>query len=124
MKQNESQIQISIVEWFTWAKPEYAKLLVKVTNEGRRSWARGKQLKREGLRKGFPDLFLFVPRGIYHGMAIEIKALGAKLRPEQKEYLKALEDQGYYSTWVDSFESAQSALAWYLNQKEDVYLDG
>jgi len=121
MKITESSLQIAVVDWFIWTYPELARLLVKIPNEGRRSWARGRQMKREGLQKDFPDLVLFIPRGIYHGMVMEVKKLGEKPRAGQAEYLKLLENHGYYATYFDTFEEGQASIIWYLKQQEDRY---
>lgn len=135
----ESQIQIAIVDWFSWAWSQYARLLVHYPIGERRIkkhvWSKkakkliwicpdGQKLQRMGAKKDFPDLTLFVARGGYHGMVMEIKKLGEKPRQGQLEYLRALEDQEYYACWRDSFESAQSSINWYMRLKEDIYSDG
>ena len=70
-----------------------------IANEGKRSKAQGAALKRQGLRKGFPDLVIPVARGEYHSLYIEMKADGGKLTKEQAEWLWRLRDEGMCA-WV------------------------
>lgn len=110
----ESQLQISIVEWFGYAYPTFRKSLVKISNEGKRSWARGRQMKDEGLQPGFPDLFLFVPRSGFHGLAMELKAPKKKPTKLQLDYLSYLSSLRYLSLWFDDFELATTLLTKYM----------
>lgn len=68
----------------------------------------GVKRKKEGVKKGAPDLFLPVPCGTYHGLFIEMKApeirynITNKIRSrkgtastEQKEWLVKLAARGY-----------------------------
>lgn len=64
-------------------------------NEGKRSAAYGAKLKRMGLRPGFPDLFITMARGGYHGFAIEMKYGRNKPTDAQEIWLQRLSDEGY-----------------------------
>ncbi|MBP9988099.1 MAG: VRR-NUC domain-containing protein, partial [Ruminococcus sp.] len=80
-----------------------------VPNEGKRSVVNGASLKRQGLKKGVPDIFILAPKGKYHGMAIETKKIGQKPTKEQKQFLAELEKHGYYcyvanKGWSDAAE--------------------
>lgn len=59
----------------------------------------------EGMEKGFPDTFLPIPRGGYHGLWIELKAPGrlSGLREEQEEKIDFLNSVGYYAVVLDDF---------------------
>ena len=35
--------------------------------------AEAKRLKASGYKRGFPDVFVYEPRGPFHGLAIELK---------------------------------------------------
>lgn len=74
-------------------------------------------LRREGVKKGVPDLCLPVPRGPYHGLYIELKAKGGRVKPEQRAWLAALRDQGYAAHLCVGYEDAQSVLTDYLTLK-------
>lgn len=69
--------------------------IVHIPNEGKRSKSYGAQMKRAGLRKGFPDLFLPLARRGFHGFFIEMKADRGKVSPNQITWLKTLKGEGY-----------------------------
>ncbi len=50
----------------------------------RTSYLQAIKMKRTGYVKGFPDLFIYEPRGEFHGLAIEMKKeKGGTASPEQ-----------------------------------------
>lgn len=86
-----------------------------VPNEGKRSMATGGRLRAEGLKKGVPDICLPVPRGIWHGMYIELKRqCGGKTSPEQREWIDALNAQGYRACVCRGWEAAAREIEKYL----------
>jgi hypothetical protein len=75
------------------------------------------KLKKEGWRKGIPDLLFFVARGGYHGLVIEMKDQGktqCSLLKDQKFYLSSFEDQGYKAIWCAGSDQAIAAIDDYL----------
>lgn len=68
---------------------------VHIPNEGKRSYAAGAALRRGGLRRGFPDLFIPLALKGYHGLFIEMKSRGGRVSAEQKEWLQRLSASGY-----------------------------
>ena len=114
-----------------WAKYRAAtipdlRMLVSIPNGGKRDVAAGMKLVSEGLKAGFPDLFLYVARHGYHGLAIEMKRPEIKrlykelnqskgrVRPEQSDWLNRLSEQGYAAVVCYSFEQAKSIIEGYL----------
>ncbi|MCP4502850.1 MAG: hypothetical protein GY822_23165 [Deltaproteobacteria bacterium] len=75
----------------------------------------GAKLNAAGLCKGFPDLSLYVPRGDYFGLIIELKMPGEKPRPEQFDVINALRVQGYKVVWCDSLEQSKNEIINYLS---------
>jgi hypothetical protein len=73
--------------------------IVHIPNEGKRSEAYGSRMKRLGMRKGFPDLFVPLPRHGYHGFFIEMKSEKGKLSPDQRLWLVRLKN-AHYATAV------------------------
>ena len=68
---SEHQEQTALVKWAQYRSatmPEL-RMLAAIPNGGRRDPVTGALLKGEGTQRGFPDLFLYVPRRIYHGLA-------------------------------------------------------
>lgn len=83
---------------FVWAEYQSAahtelKLLYHIPNEGKRSVSYGAALRRQGMKKGVPDLCLPVARGKYHGLYIEMKAAETSRRSTSNGGLKRLNDR-------------------------------
>lgn len=69
----------------------------------------------QGVRKGWPDYLLLLPRGPFHGLVLELKAeQGNKPDPEQLEILGRLEAAGYAARVAWGFEEARHAIESYL----------
>lgn len=66
-----------------------------VPNGGKRPRGEAGKLKAMGAKKGFPDLVLPRRCGQWTGLAIELKAPDGYPTKEQKEWLAALEEEGY-----------------------------
>lgn len=78
-------------------------------------------------KRGFktPDLIIFAPRGIYHGLFIELKVKspykkdGSLLEnyhlKAQEETIKNLRELGYYAVFSWEFEKTKNIIDWYLN---------
>lgn len=108
---------------FVWAEYQSAahpelRLLYHIPNEGKRSAAYGAALRRQGMKKGVPDLCLPVARGKYHGLYIEMKAGRNKPTVDQQWWLEALERQGFRAIWCSGWERAKEEISEYLNLKE------
>ena len=115
----ESVEQQQLFQWVDFAMGKYPELdmLYHIPNEGKRSKSTGGRLKKEGLRKGVPDLCLPVARGGYHGLYIEMKRIsGSNLTKEQREWISMLEQQGYLAVVCKGFEQARMVLERYLKK--------
>lgn len=75
--------------------------------------------------RGIPDLIILQPRGIYHGLMIELKKTGEKIvkkdgtyktdhLKEQAEVLSKLQAQGYYATFAIGFTQARDIVIEYM----------
>ena len=120
MRHEEAKSQRALVKWWAFAcksfgVPEH--LLVSFPNGGKRGIREAVLIKKEGCRRGAPDLILLVPRGSYHGMAIEMKAQGGKLSPDQFIFMRDLYLQGYWPVVSYGTEFAIDEITKYLNQK-------
>lgn len=91
IKRTETDEQITVVDWCKAMRIPVAH----IPNEGKRSPVAGRIMKRMGLRKGFPDLFVPVPKGGFHGLFVEMKAEGGKTTKEQDYWLSLLSANGY-----------------------------
>lgn len=102
----ESNLQMSCIKWFDVAYPKYRQLLFAIPNGGKRGVITATFMKKEGVRRGVPDLFLAIPRLHWCGLFIEMKSQDGTLRKEQKEFISKV--QAYYKCAVcrsfDEFE--------------------
>jgi|TARA_R100000458_G_C8025778_1_gene83498 hypothetical protein len=70
--------------------------------------------KATGYKKGFPDLFLYEPRGSYHGLGIELKIKYNKPTGEQLGWIKRLTDNGYLACVCYGIDEALGIIDKYL----------
>lgn len=66
-----------------------------VANERKCDPKTGAHLKRQGLKRGVPDLCIPRAKGRYHGLYIEMKDKGGKLTRDQLKWLRLLQAEGY-----------------------------
>jgi hypothetical protein len=88
---SEANEQITVIEWCDLLNIP----CVHIANEGKRGIAYAVMLKRMGMRKGFPDLFVPRARGKYHGLFIEMKYGDNTTTADQKIWLDILSREGY-----------------------------
>lgn len=109
----EKDEQISLFDWAQY-RPDLT-LMFHIPNEGRRTVQHAMSLKRLGMKPGVPDIFLPVARGGYHGLFIEMKRrIGGRSTPEQKEWQRALLEEGYAAVVCKGFEDAKETIDWYM----------
>lgn len=117
----EHQNQALVFRWAearTGAHPELALLHAIPNFAGRLGKAtafQGFQLKREGRKRGVPDICLPCPRGQFHGFYGELKVGKNKPSPEQKQWVDALQKQGYYVVVRWGWEAMVEAIDAYLH---------
>ena len=115
-----------LLEWqhqakiFKWAE-HYAleNKLIKVLNGSlngvRLSIGQATKAKRTGMKKGFPDIFLPVPKNDYHGLFIELKReFSGTVSKEQKIWLLALNRQRYLAMVCKGSDDAINLIKQYL----------
>lgn len=90
------------------------RLLHAIPNGGHRNKATAGKLKAEGVRRGVPDLCLPVPMGGFHGLYIEMKAVGGKASSEQLEWHAALRAKGYRVEVCVGADAAWAVICEYL----------
>lgn len=115
--QQEARIQKSVVDWWALACHGYkldARLLSHCPNGGKRRKIEAAILKGMGVRAGWPDLQLAVPRADRHGLFLELKSPDGRVTKEQEELLPLIESQGYAVCVAWSFDEAVSAIINYL----------
>lgn len=91
-------------------------LLVGSLNGVRLTIGQAVKAKKAGMKKGYPDIRLDVARGPYHGLRIELKRQkGGVVSPEQKEWLRRLSEQGYYTVVCYGEDEAKAILMRYVS---------
>ncbi len=111
MKNEEHKIQAGIVAAADLIIPGR---LYAVPNGGNRSAITGAMLKREGVRRGVPDLQLDMARGGFHGLRMEVKTPKGRLTLEQREWRDWVRAQGYKYHVVRSVQQGVNVLQAYL----------
>lgn len=111
----EHDEQVALVTWFSRAYPCWNHLLWATPNGGSRNRIEAAKLRKEGVRRGVPDLFLALPLNGFHGLFIEMKRQkGGTVSPEQKAMLKALTEQGYIAQIARGCDEGKSIINHYL----------
>ena len=87
--------------------------IVHIPNEGKRTARYGAQLKRAGMRKGFPDLFIPIANHGKHGLFIEMKYGRNRTTPEQDNWIKLLHCSGYAVVVCYGFDDAKKIIDGY-----------
>lgn len=72
------------------------------------------KLKRMGYRKGVFDLLFFEPRGLWHGLHIELKAPNGRTTPEQKTWFSEARKRGYMAFIAIGYDEAVRAIDSYF----------
>ena len=114
LEHSEAVDLMKVVRLYEGRYPELA-MLAHVPNEGTASRARGKKLKAEGLKAGYPDYLLDVARQGFHGLRIELKTRdGGRTSADQKGWHVALREQGFRVEVCRGWEAAWAVLRDYL----------
>lgn len=113
---SESIEQQQIFAWAGYMSGQYPclDLMYHIPNEGKRSRSTGGRLKVEGLKAGVPDICLPVASGGYHGLYIELKAVGGSTTKLQKQWIAALNKQNYFAVVCIGYDEAVAAIMEYL----------
>lgn len=104
---------------FDWAKAQEGiypelRLMHAIPNGGHRHVAVAVKMKKEGVKRGVPDVFLPCARGAWHGLYLEMKVKPNTPSEDQQEWLEALNAQGYAAVVAWSFEEARGVVEGYL----------
>lgn len=122
----EHSHQKSLFEWSALARCKYPELELLCANRNtqRLTKIQAIRAKNEGMKAGWPDVFLPVARGQYHGLYIELKKPDLKpktergkiggLNKDQQIVIPKLRDQGYKVDVCYGWDEAKKALEEYL----------
>jgi hypothetical protein len=122
----EEQIQMAFVDWVRVKHPEIAKHIVRIANDGKRSYYEGKKQQKLGMCKGASDLFIAWPQrqkmanGTYGswvdkcGLWLEVKCKKGQVSEDQKEFQQRMINVRYEAKTVWSVEEAIKAFEAYI----------
>lgn len=120
----EHDEQKALVEW--WHSYSRAlgldwRLLVAVPNAQMLLWSSNNPnavvnyLLSEGMRRGMLDLILFLPRGQYHGLLIEMKRrTKGVVSDDQRTMARVIGEQGYYCQFCYGWDDARITVEKYM----------
>jgi hypothetical protein len=106
----EHEIQCQLVQWCEIVGVP----IVAIPNGGHRHIAVAARMKREGVRAGFPDLFVPIAREGWHGLFVELKReRGGRVSASQKKWAEQLTANGYHVEVCHGLQAAIVAIADY-----------
>ena len=126
---SEHELQCYCVDWFRnkypeimiFAIPNGGKRPKKINKYGKKYSSESNKLKKEGVLKGIPDLFVAKSSVFSSGLFIEMKYAKNKLTDEQKEVHKYLQKAGYTVNVCYSLEQFIEAVETYLNNNKNLF---
>jgi len=111
---DEQAILFEYAAWKSKSDPRWG-LIMAIPNGGYRLPKTAKELKRQGVKAGYPDMQLDVAAGGYFGLKIELKNKGGgRLSAEQREWLRVLNENGYRAVVCLGWREAVDEIARYL----------
>lgn len=116
-RNEESQSQQAVIKWWDLACKGFSlpnEILFSIPNGGARDARTGNLMKKEGQRRGVPDLMVAVPMGGKAALFLEMKTATGRLSPEQIKMHAALTDLGYVVQVCRSSGEAIDAITKYL----------
>ena len=78
-----------------------------------------KKMKEAGYSKGVPDMLIYEPRGMYAGLAIEVKTEKGRASDEQKAWIRNLNNRGWRAEICKGFEECADVICEYFELYED-----
>lgn len=114
----EEEEQKTVISWCRLHEARWPELglIHHIPNGGKRSKSEAAGFKAMGVLAGVPDLFLPVPRAGFHGMYVELKALDGTVSKNQKEFLTAVIEQGYFGCVCWGAEDAIDVICRYMRE--------
>jgi hypothetical protein len=113
----EARLQNLCLMWLNRYYREQERWFHSIPNGEKRDPITAARLKATGVKSGVADTFLPEPRGIYHGLYIELKTLTGRLSEKQREFIAAMRQRGYCVVVLDTLEAFQALISEYLPLK-------
>lgn len=116
----EAAEQVALFQWAELMSGKYPVLrkMYAIPNGGSRHILEAVNLKKQGVKRGVPDVFLPVARKEFHGLYIEMKRLkGGKASEDQMKYFVDLVFEGYRVVLCKGWIEAKEVIEEYLTVK-------
>jgi VRR-NUC domain len=114
LKVSEHVAQVSLFEWAEKSGNPALSMMFAIPNGGYRPPGVGRELRKEGVKPGVPDIFLAVPSKGHHGMFIEMKSDTGSTSTLQRTWMESLSRQGYHCVVCRGHEEAIKSINSYL----------
>jgi len=119
VKNEEFEEQKAFVHWCRLVEKRFPALRLAhhVPNGGLRSKATAGKMKALGVKAGIPDIMIPVGNGLSIGLAIEFKAAKGRVKDNQAEVHRALQDAGWVVEVCRTAGEAITAASRYFLKK-------
>jgi hypothetical protein len=111
----EDQLQRAVMNYIEMQYP--GTIYTHPMNEGKRTPFEQYKMKYLGAKPGIPDLLIFTPNANRGGLAIELKYKYNKPTPNQKKWLKWLENCNWAVDWHNNFDDCINTINKYFNNE-------
>jgi len=111
----EDQLQRAVMNYIEMQYP--GTIYTHPMNEGKRTPFEQYKMKYLGAKPGIPDLLIFTPNANRGGLAIELKYKYNKPTPNQKKWLKWLENCNWAINWHNNFDDCIDTINKYFNNE-------
>lgn len=115
----EATLQALCVRWFRYQFPQYERLLFAVPNGGSRNVLEASNLKKQGVLAGVSDLIFLKSSGSFSSLCIEMKVGKNGQTTHQKDFQKAVEQEGGKYIICRSLEEFIREIREFLGDKEE-----
>lgn len=117
---SEHDEQCIVMRWRDAQLKNYPgiELLYAIPNGGKRNKAVAVNLRAEGVQSGVCDLSAPCPRRGYHGLFVEMKAVGGRVSKLQQAFIDAVTAEGYLARVCYGADEAIQLLTWYFGAAE------
>ena len=113
---SEERLQSEVIKYIQLQYPK-ARYCASLGGQYQPFQSQRNRARRTGYSKGFPDLFIYEARNGYHGLALEIKTIKGRATKEQKEWIKNLNDRGYFAAVCTGFDEFEKVFNQYFNNE-------
>ncbi|QFT40043.1 VRR-NUC domain protein (plasmid) [Vibrio sp. THAF191c] len=110
----EHWLQVRIFYTLEVDYPDEYEFAFAVPNGGHRSKRSASLISYEGQKKGTPDVFIPIPKGIYHGMFLEVKTEKGTASKDQKSKAELYRQMGYYVVIAKGYDACMAQLTQYF----------